>query len=823
MPKQTLSAPTLAFLPENLQQRCFELNGRPVRPEGHFVLYWMHHAVRAHENPALDTAILLANRLRVPVLVYQGLGGNHPYGNDRHNCFILEGARDLANDLGQRGVRQIFHLPQEAAEKSPLDELASRACLVITEDYPAPPMGRWIGNFARRSPVFTLAVDAACLVPMRSQPKSFARAFEFRRQNQNHLIDALQQTWAEPTAEYQEHLELGCVNGIDLHAVDLLETAGKLPVDHGVPPVADTPGGSAAGYRRWDAFKAHGLADYAALRNDAAVEWPRGTSRLSPYLHHGHVSPFRIAREAAALGAHKFIDELFVWRELAFNFCLHAQNPERVEQLPRWAQETLAEHLHDRRQVIDEEALARSLSGDLLWDAAQTSLRHHGELHNNLRMTWAKSIPHWRPDAQSALQTLVELNHRYALDGSDPSSYGGLLWALGLFDRPFPETAVLGRVRQRSTRQHLQRLDFARYRERVKRPSVNAPRRVVVIGAGVSGLMAARTLSDQGHEVTVFEKSRGMGGRAATRRTASARVDHGAQYFTIKSPILRPWVSAWVERGLVSKWSPTVADLDQGEGLPAPVQHGQWYLASPGMSALGRHLADGLTIHTRTRITRLVSCGGQWELVDDSGDTRGSYDAVVVAVPAPQAVPLLAEVAPDVAQQLGEVRYLSTWTAILRLVSNANLPFHVIRAEQGHPVLAWMAGNAGKPGRDKNHCLVHAQHAWSKQHLEDTPAEVADRLGRAFCEITGLPASSVVSCQAHRWLYAEVHNPVGRDYLHDGSLVACGDWCTGSRLENAMLSGQAAAGHLLRRWTKEYRRALFNSDAAANMEERSCA
>ena len=79
------------------------LNGHPIAKSGAFVLYWMHHAVRGHENPALDTALWVADRLQLPTLVYQGLGGRHPYNSDRHHTFILEGAQDVEKEL-KRGA-----------------------------------------------------------------------------------------------------------------------------------------------------------------------------------------------------------------------------------------------------------------------------------------------------------------------------------------------------------------------------------------------------------------------------------------------------------------------------------------------------------------------------------------------------------------------------------------------------------------------------------------------------------------------------------------------------------------------------------------------
>ncbi len=96
-------------LPAALAERSRYLSNRSPAPSGEFVLYWMHHAVRGHENPALDVALTLANQRRLPVLIYQVLGGRHPYDNDRHHTFILQGARDDHLELGKRGVRAVFH------------------------------------------------------------------------------------------------------------------------------------------------------------------------------------------------------------------------------------------------------------------------------------------------------------------------------------------------------------------------------------------------------------------------------------------------------------------------------------------------------------------------------------------------------------------------------------------------------------------------------------------------------------------------------------------------------------------------------------------
>ena len=204
-----------------------------------------------------------------------------------------------------------------------------------------------------------------------------------------------------------------------------------------------TPGGTGRGEARWASFiRSGGLAAYAGAET-ARVD---GTSRLSPWLHYGHISPFQVARESMEAGADKFLDELLTWRELAWTWCSHQPELHTTAVLPEWARRSLDEHADDPRPVLHSwETLARGQTGDLLWDTAQRSLLRHGELHNNVRMTWGKALLQWTPDAESARRILVDLNHRYALDGRDPASYGGLYWCLGLFDRPFrPGRSVLG-------------------------------------------------------------------------------------------------------------------------------------------------------------------------------------------------------------------------------------------------------------------------------------------------------------------------------------------------------------------------------------------
>jgi hypothetical protein len=311
-------------LPQHLLERVRVIKDAPLRTSGGFVLYWMHHAVRSHENPAFDTALFIGAQLELPVLVYQGLSGRHPFNSDRHHTFIMEGAREVQQQLQDRGIRHAFYLGRRPSKPSPLPSLARRATLVITEDFPAPPFPQWTRQLAQQVDSAVWAVDCTCIIPMRLIPRGVDRAYVFRNHTQNEYERRLEQDWNEVAYSGQTFDGDYGFDAIDLADADIAELCAQCEIDHTIAPVAHTPGGSTAGYERWEKFKRHGLKSYNRLRNDAAIVFPKGVSRISAYLHHGHVSPFRLAREAArdgSAGALKFLDEMLIWRELAHHFC----------------------------------------------------------------------------------------------------------------------------------------------------------------------------------------------------------------------------------------------------------------------------------------------------------------------------------------------------------------------------------------------------------------------------------------------------------------------------------------------------------------------
>ncbi|MDG1896018.1 MAG: hypothetical protein P8J37_14030 [Fuerstiella sp.] len=152
-------------LPEHLAERTRLVNRRSQRPQNEFVLFRLHHAMRAHDDPSLDDAITISNRLRIPLLVYQALPESYPYASDRHHSFILEGARDLQREFYERGIEYAFYLERRGDRGGHLREPSERAGVVVTEELPVEPLRTWTEKLASTIDVLTLCVDTACVVP----------------------------------------------------------------------------------------------------------------------------------------------------------------------------------------------------------------------------------------------------------------------------------------------------------------------------------------------------------------------------------------------------------------------------------------------------------------------------------------------------------------------------------------------------------------------------------------------------------------------------------------------------------------------------------
>lgn len=306
--------------------------------------------------------------------------------------------------------------------------------------------------------------------------------------------------------------------------------------------------------------------------------------------------------------------------------------------------------------------------------------------------------------------------------------------------------------------------------------------KIAIVGAGMAGLSAANRLREAGADCAVFEKSRGLGGRMATRRVDDLQFDHGAQYFTARGPRFQSRLAQWQRQGVVAEWLP-----------------GKW-VGTPGMTAPARSLAEGLQVIRDYRVTGLAGGPGHWRLVSDGASTNptgwASFDTVILAIPAPQVAPLAASAGIRFGE-LERVRYAPCLSLMLAFERATLLQASSLSPPEG-PV-AWIARDDTKPGRSGaiETLVVHATPAWSSAHLEDAEESTADALLRALRPYVG--DAKPVFRKVHRWRYARVEQPAGVPFLWNAvqQVGACGDWTGGPRVESAFDSGEALAGALL--------------------------
>ena len=437
------------------------------RAGGELILYWMQTTHRAHDNFALEFAIAQANTLGLPLLVYHGLRPDYPWASDRLHTFILEAVVDLVVDFAARGIQYAFYLDPGTGHRparSPLVELAERAAVVVTDHFPTFIVPRQTRALRRKVETPVVAVDSCTVVPLRFHDRQHRTAVSIRPVLHAALPRFLRQVApGEPRIRRQVALPF---DPLVPSAVGIPELLAPLPIDHAVPAAREIRGGTRAGRARLATFLAWGLPFYAESRGDPNAE--HATSRLSPYLHFGNLSPHEVLLAARDAGpadqVDKFQDEALVWRELSYNFVHHDPRHRTVDAIPGWARAELAKGESDPRPVLySDEELELGRTGDALWNAAQRAYLVDGWMHNTLRMLWGKAVLQWTPDAAACLRILEHLNNKYSLDGRDPASYAGIHWIFGKFDRPFYRRPIYGTVRYQSLKAAEKKFDVGAY------------------------------------------------------------------------------------------------------------------------------------------------------------------------------------------------------------------------------------------------------------------------------------------------------------------------------------------------------------------------
>jgi hypothetical protein len=324
---------------------------------------------------------------------------------------------------------------------------------------------------------------------------------------------------------------------------------------------------------------------------------------------------------------------------------------------------------------------------------------------------------------------------------------------------------------------------------------------IAIIGAGLAGISCAVALGKAFRNVTVFEQKNHPGGRMASRQTGEFQFDSGAQYFTVRSEAFQQQVREWQDQWLVDEWQAWLVDLENGEAL-SHEDGATRYIGRPLMHSFIQDMADLCDVRYDTQIKkiRFDKKESRWELIDTHRKKLGSFDAVVVAVPAPQAVPLL-KVVPALADAAGKI----TMTACWMMMAAFDQPLHIgfdgafVLSEE----LAWIVRDSGKIERDDSHgkeiWVIHASAEWSEKNKKLPVKKVNAILLEALARVTGREIPQPHSMVTELWPYARPVNPLTEGCLFDPELRigACGDWCYAARVEGAYLSGVTMAARIL--------------------------
>ncbi len=315
--------------------------------------------------------------------------------------------------------------------------------------------------------------------------------------------------------------------------------------------------------------------------------------------------------------------------------------------------------------------------------------------------------------------------------------------------------------------------------------------KLAIIGCGLAGVTAATFLQDK-YQITIFDKSRGMGGRMCTKRLDDYHFDHGAQYFTIKEPEFSEFLEPAFAEGLIAKWPEQIALIDkqQPEQLDYVQDNIERYIAVPQMNQLVKFLAKNFKVELATQITELKYQENKWQLKIAEEFYPEEFDQLIIAIPAEQALNLLPANHQFIAQ-IKQVKMLGCYSLMLAYKNKLSLEFAA--AQISNSKISWLAVNNSKAGRPNGYSLLaHSDNDWAEQNLEAPQEIIEQKLIDELGQIINLKAADLAFSKLHRWRYADVSQNLEPDALYDKSfgLGICGDYFISGRVASAFKSAK---------------------------------
>ncbi len=324
--------------------------------------------------------------------------------------------------------------------------------------------------------------------------------------------------------------------------------------------------------------------------------------------------------------------------------------------------------------------------------------------------------------------------------------------------------------------------------------------RVAIIGAGLSGLVVAQRLQSSA-DITIFEKSRGVGGRMATRYAGDFEFDHGAQFFTARTDAFKSFLEPLIDDGVVANWKAAFAEFDRGNMKALRSWGGDYphYVGTPRMNSIGRYLSADSNIDLETEISSIARKNDGWTLLDGAGAGHGPFDWLVVTSPAAQTAALAAE-RPDLVTYCRERRMVGCYALMLGFEEPIDLQWNAALVRNAD--ISWISVNSSKPGRSHPFTMVvHSTNAWAEAHMDDDVDLVLEHMLDEASLVAGVDFRAASHRHVHRWRYANIAKQSGPAYFvdNDNRIAACGDWCVRGRIEAAFTSANDLAKSLIER------------------------
>jgi deoxyribodipyrimidine photo-lyase len=452
------------------RERTKKLNNMMENTNGNYVVYCMEASQREDFNHALEFSIYKANTLKKPVIVAFFITDKYKFSNQRYYRFMIEGILKTKEKIENRGIR--FLILKDDFVNGCL-KLSKNACLLVLDKNYLKTQRIWREKVSKFSNVAVYEVESDVVVPIEYLfSKSVPFAYIYRNALEKVLDRFLLEVKPlEPTIK-SNNLDLNLENQMNFNTVE--DFIKNLNIDKSVNSVENYyKGGSDEAEKLLKIFIEKKVPFYKEKRSDPTVDY---TSKLSPYLHFGQISPLKVVLEILKNydredeNVKAFINELVVWRELSRNFTWYNPFYNQYEGIPSWAKDTLEKHASDKRDYIYTlEELENAKTHDEYWNAAQKELLITGKIHNYMRMYWAKKLIEWTDHPKKAFDIACYLNDKYALDGRDPNGYGGISWCFGSFDRPWQERKIFGKIRYMSSRSLETKFNMKLYIEKFKK------------------------------------------------------------------------------------------------------------------------------------------------------------------------------------------------------------------------------------------------------------------------------------------------------------------------------------------------------------------